>query len=218
MDLLINLRSDMLSKENCIALLKAGFYGLDAATKLWKLNKRESNPTLSKVMSNLNINTIGCIGTGWKVLRFFSNLKRCKILLSFIKLSNIPCNYVMFLGQITGMLYLISTQIYSLDKSKYFSIDNNLALICYSLAAVIYYMETMILQARSYLSGKLSKSGLLYVVLKETLDNFGVIGYLGLVTRTWGFDFANCMGCFLAAVLSLHSCREIRCTHSPPGS
>eukprot|EP00826_Nyctotherus_ovalis_P061067 TRINITY_DN8652_c0_g2_i2.p1 TRINITY_DN8652_c0_g2~~TRINITY_DN8652_c0_g2_i2.p1 ORF type:complete len:117 (+),score=6.80 TRINITY_DN8652_c0_g2_i2:282-632(+) len=116
----------------------------------------------------------------------------------------------MTLGQVTGMAYLISVQIYALDKSHYFSIDKSFALLCYSLAALIYYIETIILKTRDCLRGRLRKRALFLIVLKETLDNIGVIGYLGLVRRTWIFELASCLGCFLTAVLSLYSNRELR--------
>jgi len=193
----------MITKENSIAILKAAFYGLDTATKLWKHSKGGSNKILSQAMSSLYKQPIGCIRMEWKVLRFFNNLKNTKTVINVLKASNIPFKYVITLGQITGMLYLLSVQSSLLGKSKYFEIDESLALMCYSVAALAYYIETIILQTRNYLRGKITKSSLLLTILKETLDNLGVLGYLGVVRRNWGFDLANCTGSFLAAILSL---------------
>ena len=57
------------------------------------------------------------------------------------------------------------------------------------------------LQTKKYFRGKLTKNNLMIIILKETLDNIGIIGYLGLVKRTWSFDFMNCIECLLVGIL-----------------
>ena len=120
-----------------------------------------------------------------------------------LKYSRLSQKYVIALGQITGLLYVISDRVSSLEKLQYTLIDAKLAMMLYSLIALIYYLETIIIQLREYFHGRIKKRTLCYNILKESLENIGLLGYYGIMKETWSLNLANSIGSFISAGLSL---------------
>ena len=79
----------------------------------------------------------------------------------------------------------------------------------YCAIGLMCYIEIMVLQSYNLIDAKNNKAGSRIVepiltIIKETIDNIGLLPYMKVVKDSWGINFISSLGSCLSGILSLY--------------
>ncbi len=138
------------------------------------------------------------------MFRLFESFKEYALLRKILGSSHGATKYVLALGQVSTILYWLSENMYILSKLKYIPVSENWALFWYCVFGLACYAEIMVFHSYNLWTQQASAEISILTMIKETIDNIGLLPYLGLIRNSWGVSFASSVGSCISAGIALY--------------